>query len=929
EYLLVSKNAQALARLDEIKETALSDRDLAPKVVMLYERAGKPDDADGVVDLLRDRDPDGSAATLLSADLLMQRKRPDEAAKLLNEALLKLQGGARRDVLFSLAQVHLASEDRELAEQRFAELAEENKEQEIIDVRPVQQLAELALKTADLAKAKKWEDELKRMEGWHDDFRRGDGTSWRFFQAQRLVLETRSDHRLSAAEKGRMLREADALQQEIERLRPAWPPGFTLKAKLALNQKNNEEAINAYEQAIKLGEASVDVYGSLIYLLATDNRVEDAARYLAKLREAVSVPSELVPLAISIDAKQGEKGLDSAIRLADNEIAKNPDDVEMRLRRGYLLSLNSGDEEAKEKANEDLKIARKLAPGDTRALSTLFLFFVKTHQFDDAKELLASLEAATELAGDDRALFLAQGYAALKDVEKAKTHYLEAVGLAQGRPDVLLQAAGFFFDREPKRAESCLRRVLELSDSGDAKNRQARQTLALLLEMHREVVTDPKEIERLLGADRAGDAPDDPADRRLRAVLLIKRGGSENRKKAQSLLEALVANPQDTTATDRLWLARIYEAQGNMSAAREQMQRLVNSGKPTPEHLAAYVDFQLRAGNPSDAADRLEKLARVEPEKDFFRTLSLRARWLKDKDLVYQIAPKVEAFVEAQTAGQVPAADQARLLADVANLYASLDMPDAEEYFHRAFDLDRSTHPALATWLVKQHRAKEAFELCLKVNETDDTPFSAMTLFTVMALSKPDTSDRAIAQKVLDRAMDRFPRDADLAFAASTWKLMEGEDDDAIKLLNQVLDKQPNHRPALNNLAMLLSSRPDRRAEALEKIERAIDLAGEVPELVDSKGWILLQPALATDDSEPNDPRRNDVLNEARKRFEEATMLPPGDPRHWFHLALVYHLQDDPTKARWAWKQVGNRGFDRTTLIPREQDEWDKLERAL
>jgi tetratricopeptide (TPR) repeat protein len=935
EYTLVGekKKELGLAKLAKLDKEALSDRDLvrdvAPKLIDLYERADEPKAAEEFVGALCERYPDSSSALLLFADFHLRHKQPEKAVEHLTEAMAKLTGGARRDVLLSLARAHLAAadaakveqrfaeqaEENAMAEQGFAELAKENKEQEINDVRPVQHLAELALNAAQsalpkgndpanelkqaealrkLEKVEVFEKELKRMEGWPTDakgellaidgVRRGDGTSWRFYQAHRLVLETLAgEGKLSPAERGRLLRAAESLQREIEQLRPSWPPGFTLKANLAQYEKNDDEAINAYKQAIKLGDTSVTTYDSLIRLLWRQSRDDEAAPYMERLRRAVDLPSQSVPLAIMLHASQGASGLNRAVTLARTELDKDPNDAQMQLRLGYLLSLDSTKQAESQQA---LGRAGELASGDVRILSRLFNLYVNAHDFEKAKDILAKVKDAPDLADVDRMILLARGYTALKDWEKATECYYKAIELAKGRVDILEQAAAYFTDRDPAQAEKCLR---ELAGGND------------------------------------------PASHRASILLLIRRGGSKNRKEAQTLLEDLVANPKVVTPTDRLYLAIIYEAQRDMTAAREQMQRLINSANPTTTHLAAYVDFQLRARSPSEATERLEKLASREPESANFRTLALRVRWLKGQKRDHEIMGYVEKHVAAQTFPDMTDAEHAKLLVHFADLLASLELESlntqVRDYFDQAIQLDTKTHPALATWLIKQHKAPEALELCLKLAETDDSPLSATSIYTVLALSKPGEidRDRAVEAESVGRSvMARFPDNADLIFAASTWDLMEGDNDEAIRLLDKVLEKQPDHRPALNNLAMLLVERRDRRDEAIETIDRAIDLAGMVPELLDTKGWILLRLALA--DGNARDEQR---LVEAQEMFEEATMLPPGDPRHWFHLALVYELQSKRLKAQKAWLQVGNRGFDKTALIPRERDAWDNLTRAL
>ena len=109
-----------------------------------------------------------------------------------------------------------------------------------------------------------------------------------------------------------------------------------------------------------------------------------------------------------------------------------------------------------------------------------------------------------------------------------------------------------------------------------------------------------------------------------------------------------------------------------------------------------------------------------------------------------------------------------------------------------------------------------------------------------------------------------------------TFRLLEGKHDEAVRLLQRALKEDPRNLDAMNNLAMALSQNPSKYDEAITCLDRALEIAGSSPQLLDSKGWIRLKQQMPA---------------EAEALFLEALALPPGDPRHRFHLALAYHSQ--------------------------------------
>src|SRR5581483_449795 len=83
------------------------------------------------------------------------------------------------------------------------------------------------------------ETRLKTIEG-------NDGTLWRAFRARRLLVES------SEVDDPR-LHEAERLVREIANLRPSWQRRYVLQGVLARKQNQLDEAIAAYQQAIRLG----------------------------------------------------------------------------------------------------------------------------------------------------------------------------------------------------------------------------------------------------------------------------------------------------------------------------------------------------------------------------------------------------------------------------------------------------------------------------------------------------------------------------------------------------------------------------------------------------------------------------------------------------------------------------------------------------
>ena len=135
-------------------------------------------------------------------------------------------------------------------------------------------------------------------------------------------------------------------------------------------------------------------------------------------------------------------------------------------------------------------------------------------------------------------------------------------------------------------------------------------------------------------------------------------------------------------------------------------------------------------------------------------------------------------------------------------------------------------------------------------------------------------------------------------------RILEDRYPDATTLLGQVIEHSPHHVSALNNLAVVVAETPERQEEALDLIERAIAVKGHEPTLLDTKGAILAARG---------------KIEEAIPLLEAASRGPTADPRHRFHLALVYHEQGQKVKAREQFEAALDRNLEVQILTPTDR----------
>ncbi|HUY91125.1 MAG TPA: tetratricopeptide repeat protein [Pirellulales bacterium] len=907
EFLLHrQKFEEAFALLKTVETEFAAAPELAARLIFDYERLGRQNDADRALGEFEKRPENSLRSVYVWADLLTSRKQFDKAERRLSDALAaKLTNEERFGLVYRLAILDLSQGKSDAARKKLEELAGAAPK----DRRVPALLAEMALARGDLPNAEKWEQRLRDILGEEDAL-------WRYYRAQRLIYQFAKTAPDDQKARQRLIDEATKLQAEAERLRPNWGAAYLLKAKLALlgRQPDSEAAVRAYIQSIRLGETRLQVYESLISLLYQQNRIAEAATYLNRLRDATELPAELTTMAMAIDVRQGN--LARALESARREVEQHPDDATRRLWLGQLLALESpADDDAekgkqKEEAEAQIKRAKELSPKDLRTWSALLSFYAGTKQVDAGRKLLAELEQSDTVADSEQAFVLAQGYALLGDRDRAKSLYLDAVKRNTDSVYVQLQAAGYFLQTDLDLAKQCVNRVLQLEPNHET----ARNLSALLRFSEGGTEEELEEVYKLLDRNRDDDALS-VSGQRLKALMLVRRGGENSRRRAREVLEALVDVEGTPTDIDRLLLARLYEAQGQTVAAAEQLKALVNRDKPSASHLVAYVDFLLRTEQATEAGYSLDQLAKLEPEGANWRTLTLRARWLKARGEAPKIPPLVQRFLNQTLANANDPAQQATLWLNAGKLYSSLSLePEAESSYREAVQLEPRTLPALAMWLAQHGKSAEAIRSCIASAKSDLTSQTARTLSSILVIAPLPAELRTDAEAVLSAALERHPEDAQLLFDIATLRLFKGDNGQAIRLLRQTLQFDPKNLQAMNNLAILLAGQPQGHAEAIEYIDRAISLAGMHPELLDSKAWILLCHGEAA---------------AAETLLHDALSIPPGDARHHFHLALACQLQGKLDDARNSLQKARDGKLPVNLLMPDELSRLHSLEQAL
>jgi len=852
------------ARADEPKQVEYR--------IMLAALTGAQKGADRAEAILDEAERDlGDSIDLRLARAALPAERP---AKETRAHLSKLAQGNERlpkidrvRLLQGLAKAAHRAGDTRLSRQWLAQIAELQPN----DLEVRLSLLQQALAERDGPAAERLIQDIRRIEG-------ESGSLWRFGEvALRLRLGRFDD-----------LKECRKYLAHTTKARPHWAPVAVLDAELCEREGDLDGAIDQYRRAVQLGERQPLIVRRVVQLLQERRRYVEAQEVLRQLQEQGPLSADLNRLAAEVSFFS-RRAPEETLALARKAVDADPKDHRNQLWLGQVLAALDKPADA-EKA---FRRAIELKPDAPDAWVALVLFLARSKQIPAAQETLA--KATRDLGKSLVPLQQAICWEALGDRVKAQKQYAAALE-AQPADAIVVRMvavshmrAGEFGDALPH-----LRKLLAVPVD-DGTTLWTRRNLALALAAGGSYAAFK---EALALVDQNLQRPN-PAveDQRIRALVLSTQP-SRRRESIAVLEKSFTRAP--ASPEEQFLLARLWEADRNWPKARGQMLELLaaTEGK-NPIHLAYYVEALLRHQNADEAEVWLEKLAKLEPRT--WRTLEVTARLRtqqgKTADAVALLRDRARANPDDELAAAV-------LLEQLGHLEA------AEALYRQSLKTTKRTETALglAIFLARRQKSAEALDLC-EAAAADVPPETLGSIFVGIVRTAPaDEASVKRAERWLTAAVAKKPQSTPLLLALADLRDHQGRFGDAQSLYRQVLERDPKNTFACNNLAVLLALQQKGR-EALDLSQRALDVAGPAPFLLDTRALVHL--AIGQHQQAVTD-------------LEEAIAQQPTGTRY-FHLAQAHRAAKDRAAAGLALKKARSLGLTASALHPLERPAYEGL----
>lgn len=645
---------------------------------------------------------------------------------------------------------------------------------------------------------------------------------------------------------------------------------------------------------------------------------------------------------------RGGKDPQGALRVArgrlDEVARRRPNWARVPLLQAEVAELEGEPGRAIEKYQQ----AQRLGDRQPRVAQRLAQLLFERGRFDEADAAIRVLVRDEQTFTDDMKQLAAEVSLGAADPQRALTLAQEAVSADSADVrDQLWLGRMLWAAEQTAEAESAFRNALEMApeepepyvaltlllartdrlEEARAVLREAgaklpKEKATLALARCYEAVGQPEQAEQRY---KAALEADPKAPSLLRSVATFYQNANRLQESEPYLRRLLDLGPE-APAADLAWarrtlaillIARNDPAQTD--AALVLIDQNLGSGEAIPDdrRLKALL-LVTRPDRRAEAIGLLEDLERANPlaagEQSLLAELHrLEGHW---SDYRSRMLSLISSLKEDDPA--LPG----YLISYVGNLLGQDSTTEARTWLNRLerIDPDRPEVVGLKARLLKaldqDAQAVALLQEYARDHAAEPQLAEAANNAAMVALytSEADAAQYGRMQQQLEDAIERNPGSLSLKFDLANLQTLRGEFAEAEALYTQVLEADEGNAGVLNNLAWVVALQDGREAEALGLIKPAIDANPDDPDLLDTRGFILLEMGNG---------------KAAIADLQAAIAKAPSVALPHFHLAQAYQLIGEQQLARDAFDRAKSVGLEVDSLHPYERKAYRDLSERL
>ncbi len=825
----------AVSELEMAIEECSDSLDPAIQLAQLLQRLKRLEEAIEVCRAAAERHRESARPWILLAEFLLSAGRPEEARATLDAAEQAVSGQQQHhDIAMARARLHLRLEEREKAIAKLVAIAD----LEPSDIHSRLALLELPELYRDPAAAQPLVDELKAIEGARS------GIHWRLHQA-----------RVWLAGDGWRARENDVVEvlTHCIEVDPEWSRPVLILGRMYERLNDLGRAEEIYRRLLEVRPDAIAVVDRLLRLLERHNRLTEAKEILDRL------PSDLPGLTghrVDIATATGEFA--TAIGELRALVASDPANAEARILLARLLYLEQRN------ASEAFRFLDEASQIDPDALVVHAVRALILRSEGEDEEAKRVLDEQVARRGDFAAILLRARFHALQGrFELAEHDYRRLIGLDDAAAGYELLGRFYMSRDRVDDAIAAWKKGVDV-DPDRASTRRMLMKALLAEEDEQRRASGREMLEDLLANN-----PDDADLLTVRARVLLRDHGQEAVSEARRLLSRAV-QLDSRAVTTQLVLIRLEASEGDLDAAADAARRALGYNPGNPDLLMAQAELERARGDLSRAREIAEVvLARDPGRADAYGLLADVAFVSRDPDTALNminealvLAPgdpslQLKRAAVLETRGE---ADQAieylsefvqtgagGAASDVILALAELccrqgDREAYERWIQQAEQL-RPGAPEIIRTRLRCLAAGGLFgripPLLSQWRDQHPDEMETVVVGATLLIRSDDLDLQRQARAHLEDVVKMRPErvDAHLALAQVTYVL--GDLEGACAAYRQILDIDPDHDQALNDLAWILAVDLNDPESAITLADRGVQLHQDDAHMRDTRGVVL------------------------------------------------------------------------------------------
>ena len=703
--------------------------------------------------------------------------------------------------------------------------------------------------------------------------------------------------------------EVESLAAKIEEVRPRWHRLLQLKAQIAEEKNDIEEAISSYQRSLEFGPMDLQVAKKLTNLLITEGRIRETQDVMDQLEV---VPASMITTQALLHALAGEK--EKSLQLIDRINWDQVTAVPNWIWRSRILKF-LGEERDAESA---LVRAVKLDPNDLNATRALIDFSAENLSPSATFRHLQSAENRLSESPQMQAL-LADHYNRFSRFTPPilNEHYL-CRAIAADPTDIGIQTKYINFCIDSKRLGSAIAHLNGILTDHLAPEKQsepvavwARQTLARVLSSQ----PNHQAFQQALGLLEANRVAGQLSqyDKRLKGFLLAQRDEPFYRQQGIRLLETIP--DRSLKRRESLALAELYFLSDRWRECKAIMEKLNVQYPEDIDLLSRYCEMLFEVGDKTQARTWLRRLNKVAPN-------SLPALKLKAYDAKLQgdfaLSQFEKSMLDSLTkGGRRPAPWEKVRIGKVLQEAELFDA--AENQLREAAKKDKKYQMDLAQFLANRGKFQEAIQLCDEILNKDNVRQICTLMFNAMASRRAEIrpADNQQLHDWIAMAKKEYPEDSKMRMQEAFLLDMQGKTAEAIDHLNGIdWENLSEYEQGMltNNRAYLNLKLGQNVEEVARDLAIAFENLGPKIELLDTRAMASIEKK---------------QFEQAIRDLSLATEFEPNSGRYHFHLALAYQGRDDRANAKQALELAQAIGLSQKVMEPAEKSKYEMLERWL